>query len=197
MDEALRNSSWLQKFSLQKSILFWWISKRYEIQHCEVFQTYRKIIAEELAVQLIIDIKTVKARELKIKLGFNQLDLILTKQQSIGLRITKTFINEKLIKDSYVKKFNYIIDFYLPEKKLAIEVDELGHFVKDQITENKWQKELEKYLKCTFTIINPDEKDFSAYDGLGKIQTFIDKLKHEDLKKLKDEIKELKKTKNH
>ena len=170
---------------------------RYEIQHCEVFQTYRKIIAEELAVQLIIDIKTVKARELKIKLGFNQLDLILTKQQSIGLRITKTFINEKLIKDSYVKKFNYIIDFYLPEKKLAIEVDELGHFVKDQITENKWQKELEKYLKCTFTIINPNEKDFSAYDGLGKIQTFIDKLKHEDLKKLKDEIKELKKTKNH
>ena len=170
---------------------------RYEIQHCEVFQTCRKIIAEELAVQLIIDIKTVKARELKIKLGFNQLDPILTKQESIGLRITKTFINEKLIEDSYVKKFNYIIDFYLPEKKLAIEVDELGHFDKDQITENKWQKELEKYLKCTFTIINPDEKDFSAYDGLGKIQTFIDKLKHEDLKKLKDEIKELKKTKNH
>ena len=96
-----------------------------------------------------------------------------------------------------LKKFNYIIDFYLPEKKLAIEVDELGHFDKDQITENKWQKELEKYLKCTFSIINPDEKDFSADDRLGKIQTFIDKLKHEDLKKLKDEIKELKKTKNH
>ena len=80
---------------------------------------------------------------------------------------------------------------------MAIEVYELGHFDRDQITENKWQKELEKYLECTFTIINPDEKDFSAYDRLGKIQTFIDKLKHEDLKELKDEIKELKKTKNH
>ena len=35
------------------------------------------------------------------------------------------------------------------------------------------------YIGCTFIRINPDEKDFSAYDGLGKIQTFIDKLKDE------------------
>ena len=45
--------------------------------------------------------------------------------------------------------------------------------------------------------INPNEKDFranfSAYDRLGNIQTFIDKLKDEELKKIKDEIKELKK----
>ena len=39
------------------------------------------------------------------------------------------------------------------------------------------------------------KKDFSAYDGLGKMQKFIDKLKDEELKKLKDEIKELKKGK--
>ena len=104
--EALRNSSWLQKFSQQKSILLWLNFKkiRYEIQHCEDFQTCRKSIAEELGVQLIIDIKTVKARELKIRLGFNQLDSILNKQESIGLRLTKTFINEKIIEDSYVKK---------------------------------------------------------------------------------------------
>ena len=31
-------------------------------------------------------------------------------------------------------------DFYLPNRKLAIEVDELGHFDRDQITENKRQK---------------------------------------------------------
>ena len=34
-------------------------------------------------------IKTVKAVELKIKLGFNQLDPIMTKQQSIGLKINE------------------------------------------------------------------------------------------------------------
>ena len=114
--------------------------RRCEIQDCEDFQPCRKFIAEELAIHLIIDIKTVKAAELKIKLGFNQLDPIMTKQQSIGLRIRKTFPNEEIIEDFYVKKFDYMIDFYLSKRKLAIEVDELGHFDRDQITENKRQK---------------------------------------------------------
>ena len=169
--------------------------RRCKIQDCEDFQPCRKFIAEELAIHLIIDIKTVKAAELKIKLGFNQLDPIMTKQQSIGLRIRKTFPNEEIIEDFYVKKFDYMIDFYLPKRKLAIEVDELGHEDRKQNKENKRQKELEEHLKCTFIRINPDEKDFSAYDGLGRIQTFIDKLKDEELEKLKDKIKELKKDK--
>ena len=143
----------------------------------------------------MIDTKIVKAGELKIKLGFNQLDPIMIKQESIGLRIRKTFPKEEIIEDFYVKKFDCMIDFCLPEQKLIIEVDELGHFDRDQITENKRQKELEKYLGCTFIRTNPNEKDFSAYDWLGKIQIFIDKLKDEELKKLKDKTKELKKDK--
>ena len=77
---------------------------------------------------------------------------------------------------------------------MAIEIDELAHKDRKQPKEKKIQKELEEYLGCTFIRINPDEKDFSAYDGLGKIQTFIDDLKDEEFKK-KDEIKELKKDK--
>ena len=53
----------------------------------------------------------------------------MTKQQSIGLRIRKTFPNKKIIGDFYVKKFDYMIDFYLPKRKLVIEVEELGHKV--------------------------------------------------------------------
>ena len=34
-----------------------------------------------------------------------------------------------------------MIDFYLPERELTIEVDELGHFDRDQITKNKRRKE--------------------------------------------------------
>ena len=149
--------------------------RRCELQDCEDFQPCRKFIAEELAVHLIIDIKTVKAAELKIKLDFNQLDPIMTKRESIRLRIRKAFPNEKIIEDFYVKEFDYMINFYLPKRKLAIEVDELGNFDGDQITENKRQKKLEEHLGCTFIRINPDEKYFSDYDGLGKIQTFIDK----------------------
>ena len=157
--------------------------RRCEIQNCEDFQPCKKFIAEELAVHQIIDIKTVKAAEFKIKLGFNQVNLIMSKQESIGLRIIKAFLNEKITEDFYVKEFDYMTDFYLPKRKLAIEVDELGNSDRDQITENKRQKELEKYLGCTLIRINPDEKYFSAYDGLGKIQNFLDKLKDEELKK--------------
>ena len=156
---------------------------RCKIQDCEDFQPRRKLIAEELAVHLIIDIKTVKAGKLKIKLGVTQLDLVMTKQESVGLRIRKTFSNADITEDFYVKKFDYMIDFYFPQRKLTIEIDQLGRFDRDLITENKRQKELEQYLRCTFVRINPDKKDFSAYDGHGKTQAFIDKLKDEELEK--------------
>ena len=45
------------------------------------------------------------------------------------------------------------------------------------------KKKIETYLGCTFIRINADEKDFSVYDGLGKVYTFINKLKDEELKK--------------
>ena len=48
---------------------------------------------------MIIDIKTVKAAELEIKLGFKQVDPLMSTQESIGLRLKKTFLSEKIIED--------------------------------------------------------------------------------------------------
>ena len=73
--------------------------RRYEIQDCEDFQPCRKLIAEELAVHLKIDIKTEKAAELKTKLGFNQVDPIMSKEESMGLRLKKTFSGKEIIED--------------------------------------------------------------------------------------------------
>ena len=102
----------------------------------------------------------------------------MTKQQSIDLRLRKLFPNEEIIED--FSALNYLIDYYFPKCKLAIEVDELGHKDRDQTKENKRQKDLKEYLDCEFNRINPDEKDFSAYDELGKVQTFIDKSKEKN-----------------
>ena len=154
---------------------FW--KRRCKIQDCEDYQPCRKFIVKKLAIHLILDIKTAKAGELKIKLGFKQIDPIMTKQQSIGLRIKKTFPNEEVIEDFYFKKFEYMIDFYLPKRKLAIEVDERGHKDRKPETEKTRQKEIKECLGCKFIRINPDEKDFSVHDGFGKMQAFIDKLK--------------------
>ena len=140
-------------------------------------------------------VRTVKTGEVKIKLCFKQINPIMTKQQSVGLRIKKAFPNEEIIENFYVKKFKYMIDFYLPKMKLAIEVDEHGHKDRKPEKEKTRQKDIEECLGCTFIRINPDEKDFRAYDGPAKIQTFTDKSKVEELEKLKDKIKELEKYK--
>ena len=81
-----------------------------------------------------------------------------------------------------------MIDFYLLKRKLAIEVDELGYKDRKPEKENTRQKEIEECLECTVIRINPDEKDFSAYDELGKIQAVIDKLKNQ--KKMKNQKNE-------
>ena len=86
-----------------------------------------------------------------------------------------------------------MIDYYFPKYKVAVEIDELGHKDRDQTKENKRQKDLEQYLDCKFIRINPNEKDFSAYDGIGKIQAFIDMSKEEKIKEHKEETKEHKK----
>ena len=124
------------------------------MQECEDYQPCRKFIAEELAIHLILDTKAVKAGEFKSKLGFNQLDRIMTMQQSVGLRLRKLFPNKEIIE--YFSALNYQIDYYFPKCKLAIEVDEHGHKDRDQTKENKRQKDLKKYLDCEFIGINPD-----------------------------------------
>ena len=68
----------------------------------------------------------------------------MAKEESIGLRIRRTFPNKEIIEDLYVKKLDCITDFYFPKRRLEIEVDELGHVDRDQITETKRQKKNKK-----------------------------------------------------
>ena len=91
----------------------------------------------------------------------------MSKQESIGLRLKKTFSGEEIIEDFSV--LSYLIDFYFPKYKLAVEIDELGHADRDSVKEKERQTEIAEYLDCKFIRINPDKKDFSAYDGLGEI----------------------------
>ena len=105
----------------------------------------------------------------------------MTKQQAIGLRLRKLFSNEEIIED--FSALNYLIDFYFPKYKVAIEVDKLGHKDRDQTKENKRQKDLKEYLDCKFIRINPDEKNFDIYDGFKKILTFINEFKQKQTKK--------------
>ena len=68
--------------------------------------------------------RTTAAITFRAKLGINRNDPMLTKEQSIGLKIMKVFSEEEIIEQYFV--LNERIDFYLGKPKLATEVAELG-----------------------------------------------------------------------
>ena len=69
----------------------------------------------------------------------------MSKQESIGLRLKKTFLGEEIIED--FSAWNYLIDFYFPKYKLAVEVEKLGHNDRDSVKENIRQTEIEKTFR--------------------------------------------------
>ena len=103
-------------------------------------------------------LKKEKATKFKERLGFNQRDFIMKKEQSVLTK--KTFSCEKILEHHYVLKT--YINLYFPEHKLAIEVDEIGHKDRDEHKENKRQKVIERELVFKFIRINPDEEHFDT-----------------------------------
>ena len=70
----------------------------------------------------------------------------------------------------------YRIDLYFHNNNLAIEVDELGHAVRNLSNEIERQKVLEKQLNCVFIRINSDEKNFNILKEINKIHKHIKKI---------------------
>ena len=120
-----------------------------------------------------MDYRTSTPIEFRTKLGFNQHDLIMTKEQSVLTKIIKVLEREKILLQHTV--LSYKIDLYFVEHKLAIEVDEKGHRDGDRYEEIEREKTTEKDVGCKLIGINLDEKDFDAYVVIGKIYNHINR----------------------
>ena len=127
-------------------------------QRCESidskYQPCRRFIREDLAIQLIMDTRTISSIDFKNKLGINSQDPIMTQEQSILTKIKDSFSTKKIIFQHFV--LGYRIDAYFLKHKLAIEVDERGHNDRDLEYEIERQRYLEKELNCKFIRINHD-----------------------------------------
>ena len=138
-----------------------------EKQRCELidskYQACRRFIREDLAIQLIMDTRTIPSIDFKNKLGFNSQDPIMTQEQSILTKIKDSFSAEKIIFQHFVLK--YRIDAYFLKHKLAIEEDERGHNDRDNDLEYEIerQKVLEKELDCKFIRINLARENFNNF----------------------------------
>ena len=118
-------------------------------------------IHEDILIPIIMqsrlsDSKTIKFRS---DLGFNQINLILKKEQSVIESIRDTFKGED-IRIQYTV-LGYRIDLYFYEHKLAIEIDELGHNDRNTDYETKREREIKNELNCVFIRTNPDAANFN------------------------------------
>ena len=118
-------------------------------------------------------VSTPKSTEFRSKLGFNQYDITLTKEQFVLKSVADAFEGENM--QTQYSALGYRIDLYFHENKLAIEVDEKGHKDKNIPHEIQRQKALEKEHSCKFIRINPDEEDFNIFKAINEIHRSIKK----------------------
>ena len=132
-------------------------------------------------------VSTPKSIEFRSKLGFNQYDIKLSKEQSVLKSAMDGFEGENM--QTQYSVLGYRIDLYFHNYKLAIEVDEKGHKNRNIDHEIKRQKAIEKELGCEFIRIDPDEEDFNIFKDINEIHRHIKKSTKKSTKKsLIDEL---------
>ena len=95
--------------------------------------------------------KTEKAVEFKTKLGFNPINLIMSKEEAVTTIIMKSFVGVKMIEQYPV--LSKKIDLYIPDHKLATEIDEKRHI--DSKNKIKQKKDLDvKLLELMLIVKN-------------------------------------------
>ena len=93
---------------------------------------------------MIMDCRTTPAVNFKTKLGFNQHDPIMTKEQSILSKIKTIFSAETILLQHNV--LSSIIDAYFPKHNFAIEIDELRNEHRNIDKEVRREKSIKKSL---------------------------------------------------
>jgi very-short-patch-repair endonuclease len=67
------------------------------------------------------------------------------------------------------KKTTYRIDYYLPDFRIAIEIDEYGHSGYNKDKEKIRESFLKEKLECVFIRCNPDDEGFKISNLIGRI----------------------------
>lgn len=114
-----------------------------------------------LAKKFGINVKQKITRK-EIDIG-RELDLF-CKSADIKLMHQKTFHN---------KKQKYLVDYYLPDHKIAIEIDEYNHKDRDPKYEKNREKYLAETMGCTFVRCNPDSSKFTISGLIGRVHKAI------------------------
>ena len=167
--------------------------KKYKIDRSRLIKGSKHFMYfhEDIAITIIMQSRLSDSERIKFRsdLGFNQINLILKKEQTVLKSIKDAFEGEDM--QTQYSVLSYRIDLYFHKYKLAIEVDKLGHADRNINNEIERWKTLEKELNCVFIRINPDEKGFNIFKEINKIYRHITQSKKENkAKEQENKIKE-------
>ena len=113
--------------------------RKYKIDRSRIIKgsKHSMYVHEDILIPIIMQSRLSDSKTIKFRtdLGFNQINLILKKEQSVIESIKDAF-KGKDIRIQYTV-LGYRIDLYFYEYKLAIEIDELGHNDKNTDYETK------------------------------------------------------------
>ena len=163
-------------------------TRKYKIDRAILFKgsKHSMYVHEDIAITIIMqtrlsDPKTIKFRS---DFGFNQINLILNKEQSVVILLLKAFSTEKIkLQHKALENERVRTDMYFFEHKFAVEIDKKGHIDRYQNEENKQQTKIETYSDCKFFHkINPDAEGFDIFLEIGKIRNYIAQSDKEKLK---------------
>ena len=130
--------------------------RKYKIDRARLIKgsKYSMYVHEDILIPIIMQSRLLDSKTIKFRsdLGFNQINLILKKEQSVIESIRDTFKGED-IRIQYTV-LGYRIDLYFYEYKLAIEIDELGHNDRNTDYETKREREINTNLiVCSLELI--------------------------------------------
>ena len=128
-------------------------------------------VHEDIATGIIMQNRLSNLKMIKFRsdLGFNQINLILKKEQSVVIPLLKAFSAEKIeLQHKILKNETVRTDMYFSESKFAVEIYEIGHIDRNQNEENERQIKIEEHLNCKFHRINPDVEGFDIFLEISK-----------------------------
>ena len=160
--------------------------RKYKIDRTKLIKSskHSMYVYEHILIPIIMqsrlsDPKTIKFRS---DLGFNQINLILKKEQSVVIPLLiaeKIKLQHKILENERVRT-----DMYFSERK-GVEIDEKGHTDRNQNEENERQIKIEKHPDCKFFHrINSDAEGFDTFFEISKIEDYITQSNKERLKEL-------------
>lgn len=154
------------------------VKEYYRKQRLALPRTNAVFISLSAVTEILIRSRKPESIKLAALLNINVHQKFLMKETDIVSELDKFFTAANIrFEHQYLvgnkTGLHYVIDYYLPDYKLAIEIDERNHIGRDPVYEIERETHIRDKLGCEFIRCNPDSSKFSVAGLIGIIYTAI------------------------